>query len=42
VQNRIDALGADIVGGPPQRLSEHLKVEIPKWRKVIRAANIRL
>ena len=42
VQNRIDALGADIVGGPPQRLADHLKVEIPKWRKVIRAANIRL
>jgi tripartite-type tricarboxylate transporter receptor subunit TctC len=39
---RIAALGADAVGGPPQRLTEHLQSEIPKWRKVIRAANIHL
>jgi tripartite-type tricarboxylate transporter receptor subunit TctC len=39
---RFAALGADPVGGPPQRLAEHLNAEIPKWRKVIRAANIRL
>jgi tripartite-type tricarboxylate transporter receptor subunit TctC len=39
---RFAALGADPVGGPPQRLAEHLQSEIPKWRKVIRAANIRL
>jgi tripartite-type tricarboxylate transporter receptor subunit TctC len=42
VTDRIAALGADPVGGPPQRLVEHLNSEIPKWRKVIRAANIRL
>jgi tripartite-type tricarboxylate transporter receptor subunit TctC len=40
--DRFAALGADPVGGPPQRLVEHLNSEIPKWRKVIRAANIRL
>jgi tripartite-type tricarboxylate transporter receptor subunit TctC len=40
--DRFAALGADPVGGPPQRLAEHLNSEIPKWRKVIRAANIRL
>jgi tripartite-type tricarboxylate transporter receptor subunit TctC len=39
---RFAALGADPVGGPPQRLAEHLQSEIPKWRKVIRAANIHL
>jgi len=39
---RFAALGADPVGGPPQRLAEHLQAEIPKWRKVIRAANIHL
>ena len=42
VTERIAALGAEPVGGPPQRLAEHLNSEIPKWRKVIRAANIRL
>jgi tripartite-type tricarboxylate transporter receptor subunit TctC len=40
--DRFAALGADPVGGPPQRLAEHLNSEIPKWRKVIRSANIRL
>jgi tripartite-type tricarboxylate transporter receptor subunit TctC len=40
--DRFAALGADMVGGPPQRLAEHLQSEIPKWRNVIRTANIRL
>lgn len=42
VTDRIAALGADLVGGPPERLAEHLNAEIPKWREVVRAANIRL
>lgn len=42
VMDRIAALGADLAGGAPQRLAEHLNAEIPKWREVIRAANIRL
>lgn len=42
VQERIAALGADLVGGPPQRLADHLLSEIPRWAPVIRAANIRL
>jgi tripartite-type tricarboxylate transporter receptor subunit TctC len=40
--DRFSTLGADPVGGPPQRLAEHLRSEIPKWRSVIRTANIRL
>ena len=42
VMDRIAALGADLVGGTPQQLAEHLNAEILKWREVIRAANIRL
>jgi tripartite-type tricarboxylate transporter receptor subunit TctC len=42
VTDRIAALGADPVGGAPKRLAEHLNAEIPKWRQVIRTANIRL
>ncbi len=42
VIDRIAALGADLVGGVPERLAEHLNAEIPKWRDVVRAANIRL
>ena len=39
---RIDALGAELVGGSPERLAEHLQAEIHKWREVVRVANIRL
>ena len=42
VASRIVALGADLVGGPPERLATHLQAEIVKWRKVVRDANIRL
>ena len=42
VTDRIAALGAESVGGAPRRLAEHLNSEIPKWRQVIRTANIRL
>ena len=42
VLERIAALGADPVGGPPQRLADHLRNEIPKWSRVIREAHIRL
>ena len=42
VMDRIAALGADLVGGPPDRLAAHLNAEIPKWREVVRAANIKL
>jgi tripartite-type tricarboxylate transporter receptor subunit TctC len=41
VMDRVAALGADLVGGPPERLAEHLNAEIPKWREVVRFANIR-
>ena len=40
--NRIAALGADVVGGPPQKLADHLRAEIPKWGRVVRAGNIKL
>ena len=42
VTDRVSALGADLVGGSPERLAEHLRAEIPKWREVVRAANIHL
>ena len=41
VMDRVAALGADLVGGAPERLAEHLNAEIPKWREVVRFANIR-
>ena len=40
MQDRIGVLGADVAGGPPQRLADHLRAEIPKWERVVRAADI--
>ena len=42
IMERVAALGADMVGGAPERLAGHLNAEIPKWREVIRAADIKL
>ena len=42
VMDRVAALGADLAGGAPERLSAHLNAEIPKWREVVRAADIKL
>ena len=42
MMDRVAALGADLVGGAPERLAAHLNAEIPKWRDVVRAANIKL
>lgn len=42
VLDRIAALGAEPAGGPPQRLADHLRAEIPKWGRVVREAKIKL
>jgi tripartite-type tricarboxylate transporter receptor subunit TctC len=42
VMERVAALGADMAGGAPERLADHLNAEIIKWRDIVRAANIRL
>jgi hypothetical protein len=42
VLERIAALGADRVGGPPQRLVDHAQSEICKWSRVIRGTNVKL
>lgn len=38
---KIDALGAMPAGGPPSDLTALMRTEIPKWRDVIRTANIK-
>jgi tripartite-type tricarboxylate transporter receptor subunit TctC len=42
VRQRLEALGGDIVGGPPEKLSAFLKSEIDKWGPLIREANIKV
>ncbi len=34
--------GAEVGGGPPERLAAHVRSELAKWGKVVREANIRL
>jgi hypothetical protein len=34
-------LGADPVGSSPEQLAIHMKAEIAKWAKVIKAAGIK-
>jgi tripartite-type tricarboxylate transporter receptor subunit TctC len=41
VRERLMALASPPVGGTPEQFGEHIKREIDKWARVIRAANIK-
>ena len=36
MRERLMALGSDIIGGEPKQLTDYMRVEIPRWAKVIR------
>ena len=42
VQERLQTLGAEVVGGSPSEFSAYLEAEIAKWGKVARAAGVKL
>jgi tripartite-type tricarboxylate transporter receptor subunit TctC len=42
VRERFQAGGVDPVGGPPEKFGEHLKAEIAKWGKVVKATGARV
>ena len=42
VGNRLAAEGSTVVASRPEELRDHLQRDIPKWQKVVKAANIRL
>lgn len=42
VRERLTGLGGEIVGGTSREFADHIRREIPKWAKVIRAANVRI
>jgi tripartite-type tricarboxylate transporter receptor subunit TctC len=42
VKNRLAAEGSTVVASTPGDLRVHLDRDIAKWRKVVKAANIRL
>ena len=42
MRERLSGQGAEPVGGPPEQFAAHVRAEVAKWAKVIKAANIRL
>lgn len=42
VRERFRTLGVDVIASSPEQFAQHLKSEIAKWGKVVRAANIRV
>jgi len=42
VRARMDSIGLDVVGGTPAELRKTLIADIEKWKKVVKAADIRL
>jgi tripartite-type tricarboxylate transporter receptor subunit TctC len=40
MQERMAAEGLEAVIAPPERLREQLREEVPKWARVVKAANI--
>lgn len=42
VVQRLGALSTQTVGGTPQQAADYLRAEAERWRKVIRAANVKL
>jgi tripartite-type tricarboxylate transporter receptor subunit TctC len=40
MQERMAAEGLEAVVAPPERLREQLREEVPKWARVVKAANI--
>lgn len=41
INDRLTQQGADVLGGTPQQMTAQIKIEIPKWAKVIRDSGAR-
>ena len=37
----LSVLGSDIIGGEPKQLTEYMRIEIPRWAKVIKESGAR-
>jgi tripartite-type tricarboxylate transporter receptor subunit TctC len=36
MRERLLGLGSEVIGGEPKQLTEYMRVEIPRWAKVIK------
>jgi len=41
MRERMLGLGSEVIGGEPKQLTDYMKVEIPRWAKVIKASGAR-
>ena len=41
MRERLMTLGSDIIGGEPKQLTDYMRVEIPRWAKVIKESGAR-
>jgi len=42
IRNRLESLGADVVGDTPEAFTDYLRTEIDKWAKVVEASEARI
>ena len=42
VRDKLNALGAEVVGGSSKDFADHIRREIPKWAKVVKSINVQL
>ena len=42
VRDKLAGLGAEVIGGTPKEFADHIAREIPKWAKVVKAANVHI
>ncbi len=41
LQDRLKLMGAEALGGPPQRVTERLNEEIPRWANIVESAGLK-
>jgi tripartite-type tricarboxylate transporter receptor subunit TctC len=41
-RTRLNTLGSDVIGGEPKKLADYVRVEIPKWARVIKESGARV